>query len=101
MSVASDERMYPVSVAFEILIGAKPSSQTICRLERIGHLSALKVLGQWHCTLQDVRDHMESNTTRHLSSDRIAKPLGRPRSEAKRQRDIAAAEAELEADGVV
>lgn len=101
MSVLIDERMYPVSVAFEMLIGAKPSSQTICRLVKIGHLRAYKVLGEWHCTIQDVRDHMEANTTRHLSADRTSKPLGRPRSEAKRKRDIEAAEASLEAGGVL
>ena len=100
MSVDISERMYPVSVAFEMLIGAKPASQTICRLVKTGHLRAFKVLGEWHCTIQDVRDHMEANTTRHLSMELPSKHA-KTRSAAKRQRDIDAATASLEADGIV
>ena len=102
MSVDISERMYPVTVAFEMLIGAEPASQTICRLVKTGHLRALKVLGEWHCTIQDVRDHMEANTTRHLSAPKRTTTglASKTRSEAKRQRDIAAANAELEAAGV-
>lgn len=100
MSVAVEEKMYPVSVAFEMLIGAKPASQTICRLVKTGQLTAWKVLGEWHCRVSDVRDHMELNTTRYLSGDPTAKPRGRPRSESRRERDIAAANAELEAAGI-
>lgn len=100
MSVDISERMYPVSVAFEMLIGAKPASQTICRLVKTGHLRAFKVLGEWHCTIQDVRDHMEANTTRHLSMELPSKQA-KTRSAAKRQRDIDAATASLEADGIV
>ena len=99
MSVAIEEKMYPVSKAFEMLIGARPAPQTISRLVKNGSLHALKVLGEWHCTIQDVRDHMEANTTRHLSAGKLA-PVGqaKTRSEAKRNRDIAAAVASLEGD---
>ena len=97
MSVAIEEKMYPVSVAFEMLIGAKPASQTISRLVKTGHLRAFKVLGEWHCRIQDVVDHMENNTTRHLAMDR-PKTATKQRSEAKRQRDIATAMADLDTD---
>lgn len=100
MSVAI-EKMYPVSIAFEMLIGAKPAAQTISRLARSGQLHALKVLGEWHCTIQDVRDHMESNTTRHLAMEKPSiRGAAKTRSAAKRARDIAAANAELEASGI-
>ncbi|MCF7960762.1 MAG: hypothetical protein K9M08_08460 [Pirellula sp.] len=99
MSVATEERMYPVSKAFEMLIGAKPAPQTISRLVKTGQIRASKVLGEWHCTIQDIRDHMEANTTRTLSAEKRA-PTGqaKTRSEAKRQRDIEAAMASLETD---
>lgn len=102
MSVAIEEKMYPVSEAFLMLIGAKPASQTICRLVKTGHLRAFKVLGEWHCTIQDVRDHMEANTTRHLSAQKRTTTglASKTRSEAKRQRDIEAANAELERAGI-
>lgn len=102
MSVAVEEKMYPVSVAFELLIGAKPASQTISRLVKTGHLRAFKILGQWHCRISDVVEHMENNTTRHLSAPKRTTTglASKTRSEAKRQRDIAAANAELEAAGI-
>ena len=99
MSVVAIEKMYPVSVAFEMLIGAKPASQTISRLVKTGHLRAFKVLGEWHCRIQDVVDHMEANTTRHLAMER-PKAGVKTRSEAKRARDIAVANATLEQSGV-
>jgi hypothetical protein len=101
MSVSTEERMYPVSTAFEMLIGAKPAPQTISRLVKAGQIRASKVLGEWHCTIQDIRDHMDRNTNRTLSAEKRA-PTGqaKTRSEAKRQRDLAAATAELEADGI-
>ena len=100
MSVAIEEKMYPVSIAFEMLIGAKPASQTISRLVKTGHLRAFKVLGEWHCRLKDVVDHMEANTTRHLAMERSPKAGAKTRSEAKRARDIAVANATLEEAGV-
>lgn len=98
--VAIEQKMYPVSVAFEMLIGAKPASQTISRLVKTGHLRAFKVLGEWHCRVQDVVDHIEANTTRHLAMERSPKAGAKTRSEAKRQRDIEAAKKELEQSGI-
>ena len=101
MTVKLDEKMYKVSEAFQMLVGAKPAPQTISRLAKSGQIKAFKVLGEWHCTIQALRDHFEANTARDLSAAKRA-PVGqaKARSEAKRQRDIAAANAALEAAGI-
>ncbi len=101
MSVAIQQKMYTVPIAFDLVLGAKPAAQTISRLCRTGELKAYKALGSWHCSLEAVRDYMEKTTERHLAMEKPAiRGSAKTRSEAKRQRDIAVANATLEEAGV-
>ena len=85
---------------FNEVTGQRPAIQTCCRLIKARQLNAKKILGKWMCTRQDILDYVERETEAAMEG-RLPKQIAqKTRSEAKRQRDIAAAEAVLEADGV-
>ena len=102
VEIETDEKFYLAAELIEGFTSISPSAQTISRICKSGRLKAHKVMGKWMCRKQDFFDYIESSTAQALEAPvRELRGINKTRSEAKRQRDIAAAEASLEADGVV
>ena len=86
---------------FDSVTGQRPAIQTACRLIKARQLNAKKILGRWMCTREDVMAYIERETEAAMEGRLPKQVAAKTRSAAKRARDIAAAEALLEADGIV
>jgi hypothetical protein len=100
VEIEVDEKLYPAASLIEGFTGTCPSDQTISRLCKTGKLNGRKVLGKWMCRKQDFHDYVNASTSRAIEAPKRDLKPNKTRSEAKRARDLAAATAELEADGI-
>lgn len=100
VEISNDEKLHRVAGLIESFTSISPSDQTVSRLCKSGQIKAVKVLGQWMCRKQDFLDYSDASTSRAIEAPKRDLKGAKTRSAAKRKRDIEAAEALLEADGV-
>jgi len=100
VEIEVDEKLYPAADLVEGFTDIRPSDQTISRLCKTKKLKAKKVMGKWMCRKQDFHDYVNASTSQAIEAPKRDLKANKTRSEAKRVRDLAAATAFVEGNGV-